>query len=373
MGKPESIRIGFVGDIALGSYYYKQYSNLKGNFFKYITLLWRDCNFLVGNFEGTMVAKYPNPQRPKIKLQVPGFMVDIFSNTPFKIMTCANNHILDSGPEALLFTIETLRKAGILVFGAGVDKKKANRVCFQKVSEYRFAWIGGCGLRYAQAGKHKPGAADFSRSRLLKAIKFAKAKSDLIIIVLHADFEFRDYPSPFRQKLCRKLIDAGANAVICHHPHIWQGIEHYHKGLIAYSIGNFLFSIGEYQKKHSEVWNSGLLKIDVSFKNPKEPSLTYSVVPMQLDKKFYPVQMKDKKAMQWLNRLKKLSKDLSNKEKLQSEWAKTSREETKAIFLGIYYCFFKKGVRSTIAYVIHSFKQPLTWHAVLGALSKGKL
>jgi poly-gamma-glutamate capsule biosynthesis protein CapA/YwtB (metallophosphatase superfamily) len=190
MNKPESLRIGFVGDIALGYYYYNQHVVFKKGFFKEMSTVWDDCIFVAANFEGTMVTEYPDPMRPNVKLQVPGSLAKSFSNTPLKVMTCANNHILDSGSESLLFTIDTLRKAGIFVFGAGANREEANTVYYQKYNGYHIAWIGGCGLGYAQAGNNKAGAADLSKRRLSRAVKSATSQSDLIIVVLHADFEF---------------------------------------------------------------------------------------------------------------------------------------------------------------------------------------
>jgi hypothetical protein len=151
------------------------------------------------------------------------------------------------------------------------------------------------------------------------------------------------------------------------------GKERYHNGIIAYSLGNFLFAIGDYQKKCPEVWHSGLLKIDVSWKNnPEQPMVDWSVVPVRLDKKFLPVPVNDCHASQWTDRLNQLSEELSDKNKIQSEWKRTSLEEIRSIVFGIYYYMCNRGLKQTLKYFGHLCKEPLTWRALLGAVSKGK-
>jgi len=373
MAAAGSINIGFAGDIAPSHYFYSNLLNQNDDFFGNMVHAWSDCDFVVGNFEATLIPDSPVFEYKQANLQSPVYILNAFSNTPLKIFSCANNHILDSGYEALSFTIKTLKEKEFLVFGAGANKHEANAIQFQKFSDYQIAWISGCGLFYTHAARNKAGSADYSKRRLLKSIKLARNTSDLIVVVLHADFEFRDHPDPSRQKLCRLLIDAGANMVVCHHPHIWQGIEQYRRGLIAYSIGNFLFALGDYQKTHGGVMETGLLKININFTDRKNPALSWSIVPLRLNDQFYPVQVNDKKSKKWLARLSQLSEELTDKTKLQSVWAVTSKEEIRTIILGLYYCVCKQGVSSSIKRLIHSFRDPLTWRALFGAISNGRL
>lgn len=64
---------------------------------------------------------------------------------------------------------------------------------------------------------------------------------DFLVVFLHAGQEFISTPSPRIREACRNLIDAGADAVISHHPHVVQGVEKYKHGLIAYSLSNLVF------------------------------------------------------------------------------------------------------------------------------------
>jgi poly-gamma-glutamate synthesis protein (capsule biosynthesis protein) len=78
---------------------------------------------------------------------------------------------------------------------------------------------------------------------LLAAVRRSQAQADYVMVALHTGIEFACYPEPFLVRLARRLIDAGAAVVLGHHPHVPQGIERYGRGLIAYSLGDFLFDL----------------------------------------------------------------------------------------------------------------------------------
>jgi poly-gamma-glutamate synthesis protein (capsule biosynthesis protein) len=59
--------------------------------------------------------------------------------------------------------------------------------------------------------------------------------------VAHAGLEYIPFPPPYVQRAFRSIIEAGADCVVAHHPHVPQGIELYQGRPIAYSLGNFLF------------------------------------------------------------------------------------------------------------------------------------
>lgn len=81
-------------------------------------------------------------------------------------------------------------------------------------------------------------------NRLVASIKEARSQADCVLVSIHShDLGGlrKDYPSEFYQALCHACIDAGANAILGHGPHVLRGIELYHGGVIFYSLGNFLF------------------------------------------------------------------------------------------------------------------------------------
>lgn len=125
---------------------------------------------------------------------------------------------------------------------------------------------------FAAAGS--PGIAPLHPGFLLRQTREAAKQAKLIIVSLHADLEFTPYLSPRRIRLSRQLIEAGAHMVIQHHPHVFQGIETHKNGLIAYSLGNFVFSVNgnPYQENRPGTKESFVLQVKAD-KRGVAPSL----------------------------------------------------------------------------------------------------
>ena len=91
------------------------------------------------------------------------------------------------------------------------------------------------------AGRGHGGAAPWVTTKSKTWIGIAKANADVVVVNLHSGFQFQSAPSSFVRLVARHAIDAGADIVIAHHPHVLQGAEWYKGKLIAYSMGNFIF------------------------------------------------------------------------------------------------------------------------------------
>ena len=85
------------------------------------------------------------------------------------------------------------------------------------------------------------GAASFSSSAVRDAIEAVRGDTDLVVVQLHAGFQFQEASSDGVRTAARAAIDAGADLVIGHHPHVLEGFDFYKGKLIAYSLGNFVF------------------------------------------------------------------------------------------------------------------------------------
>ena len=85
------------------------------------------------------------------------------------------------------------------------------------------------------------GAALWSDEASAARIAELATKADLVVVQLHAGFQFQEASSDVVHDVAHAAIDAGAHLVLCHHPHVLQGLEIYKGRLIAYSLGNFVF------------------------------------------------------------------------------------------------------------------------------------
>ncbi|NTU71687.1 MAG: CapA family protein [Coriobacteriia bacterium] len=165
----------------------------------------------------------------------------------FDLLALGNNHARDYGARALLDTVDRLDDKGIKHAGAGAGVKSAFRATYVKRGGATIAF-----LSYSQIGpssfKAKKGRAGTAYSQHLetaeKAIRAAHKKADYVIVSYHWGVEKRFTPTSQQVRFGRASVRAGADLVLSHHPHVIEGVEFYRKGLIAYSLGNFVFSPG---------------------------------------------------------------------------------------------------------------------------------
>lgn len=174
--------------------------------------------------------------------------------------TLANNHIMDQGVNGLEETMRVLDQAGIAYAGVGADLERAQAGA-SYVMEREGVRIGiYCCAEYefSIADANTPGANPFDPLESPDHVKALKESCDYVIVLYHGGKEHYRYPSPYLQRVCRKLVSKGADLVVCQHSHCigareeWQ--EGQHGGTIVYGQGNFLFDRSE-----SEYWQTGLL------------------------------------------------------------------------------------------------------------------
>jgi poly-gamma-glutamate capsule biosynthesis protein CapA/YwtB (metallophosphatase superfamily) len=150
---------------------------------------------------------------------------------------------MDFGASGLRSIMEHLDKCGARYFGAGMTLGEAEAPLDIEIAGLRLALLGAPEFTASWASEDRPGLAPLSERRVLHRIVEAKKKCDFVIVFLHADLEFVRHPAPCRQRLCRRLIEQGADMVVQHHPHVCQGLERYGGGLIVYSLGNHVFQV----------------------------------------------------------------------------------------------------------------------------------
>jgi poly-gamma-glutamate capsule biosynthesis protein CapA/YwtB (metallophosphatase superfamily) len=161
------------------------------------------------------------------------------------VVTMANNHAGDMGDSGLLDSIRYVRKAGVKVCGAGRDLADARAPRFFTVDGVRVAFLGftdvlpvGYPATSSSPGT-SPGRSDVGAVK--EAVRDAAKEADYVVVTWHWNFELTTAPSSLESSEGKAMIDAGADLVIGHHPHVLQGVQAYHGGLIAWSTGNLVF------------------------------------------------------------------------------------------------------------------------------------
>ncbi len=161
---------------------------------------------------------------------------------PFEVACLANNHIFDYGLPGFRETLRLLRKCGIRTVGAGMTEEETWRPLTLTFGAARISLVNFSeGEDLTAARGTNPGVCGWEVERHASTIAALKRRGDCVIAVAHSGLEYIPFPPPYVQRAFRALVDAGADCVVGHHPHVPQGIEVYKGRPIAYSLGNFIF------------------------------------------------------------------------------------------------------------------------------------
>jgi len=173
---------------------------------------------------------------------------------PRNIMTLANNHILEHGPALLDETKAILDGVGISHAGLNREKTRGPQVLRWEQNNLSFSLFCDSLIPDISGRTIDP---DASEKWLLKSLR--QDDSDVRIVSLHWGDEYISVPSPDQRRLGRLLVENGAALVLGHHPHVLQPVQRIGSGLVAYSLGNFLFD----QDWTPETRLGGILDLDI--------------------------------------------------------------------------------------------------------------
>ena len=190
--------------------------------------------------------------------------------------TLANNHILDQGEQGLKSTMDILDEHGIAYAGAGKDLASAAKPYILALEGKKIGIYCCAEHEFTIATENTPGANPFDPLNSLDHVVELKSQCDYVIVLYHGGKEHYRYPSPYLQKVCRKLVDKGADIVVCQHSHCIGCEEKWHGGTIVYGQGNFLFDDCD-----NEFWNSALL-VELEFSKDNKVKINY--IPIEKKK-----------------------------------------------------------------------------------------
>lgn len=187
--------------------------------------------------------------------------------------TLANNHIIDYMEAGMLETMTVLDTSGIMHSGADLNDVLARRPAFISRNGLSLAMLGFCNRHgsylndqpFLDAGRSRPGFANWHNSSIEATIPEAAAIADFVIVNVHSGDEYVTNPDKLghpeldpwdpeiitfsevpdaQERLMRQYaLDQGAALLINHHPHVIQGFEVYNGKLIAHSMGNYTFDL----------------------------------------------------------------------------------------------------------------------------------
>ena len=170
------------------------------------------------------------------------------------LISMANNHILDQGIQGLRSTEELLNRNDISFIGAGNNLNDASKPYIVQRDGLKIGIYACAEHEFTIATANTPGANPFDPLESLDHIVTLKAECDYVIVLYHGGKEHYRYPSPYLQKVCRKMAQKGADLVVCQHSHCIGCYETYNDSTLVYGQGNFLFDDSD-----SEFWQTSLL------------------------------------------------------------------------------------------------------------------
>ncbi len=213
----------------------------------------RRADLALGNLECVMGAPdsaFLDEHRDKgaIKLYAPPVTINELRRAGFDVLGLANNHALDLGLEALNETASRLQEVGIDTVGFGPGPVAAFHPLFREVNGVRLALLAFNAVPYpADAHDARTGwaLADWDPDRAAQTVTAARRQADAVLVSVHWGYEYQTDIDPAQQTIAHTLLDAGADLVIGHHPHVAQAFEIHDGRCVAYSLGNFVFDQGQ--------------------------------------------------------------------------------------------------------------------------------
>jgi poly-gamma-glutamate synthesis protein (capsule biosynthesis protein) len=253
----EELHIVAVGDIMLGGSAAPELAQIGYDRpFADVPELLQGAAVVFGNLEGPLTdGGRPVPDKQYLFRSPPRRVAPALKRAGFNIVSLANNHTLDYGVEGLEDTIRALDGAEIKYAGAGRNLTEARRPAILKTAGATVAVLA-YSLTFpeefwAEAGR--PGTAFGHEAHVRADVAAARAQADIVIVSFHWGQEGKTELREYQTQLGRAAIEAGAAAVLGHHPHILQGVERYRHGAILYSLGNFVFGSYSNQAARSAV------------------------------------------------------------------------------------------------------------------------
>ncbi len=198
----------------------------------------------IANLESPIATGGKEYSEKKYRFRAEPQVARAISSAGFNLVTLANNHSMDFGGEALAETLQHLSDNGITWIGAGENLSEARKMALYTIKGKKIAFLAYSLTQPIEffARRDRPGTAPGYEKLVTADIVGARSQADYVIVSFHWGREATETVLQFQRYTAHSAIEAGADVIIGHHPHILQGIECYRNGIIFYSLGNFAFA-----------------------------------------------------------------------------------------------------------------------------------
>lgn len=247
--KKAELEMTFVGDVIFGRYRATGYDHIPEGEHQVFDAMaeFMKSDALFGNLETPLTRELPERSPIGSKFSFGASLEDAqhLVKAGFVAVSLANNHWADLGRKGAEETPKLLEELGIVPLGAARMPPDLFRVETVEVHGWKLGFVAITTRSNTPMFEDRPIAPYLLTSAIKQKVgpllTEAKENHDLVIVQIHWGDEYADDPSYAQIQAGHAMIEAGADLVIGHHPHVLQGFELYQHGLIAYSLGNYLF------------------------------------------------------------------------------------------------------------------------------------
>ncbi len=221
--------------------------------------LFQSADFGFVNLETPVAPAHSHGSKPFL-FDAPIPLIQSLHASGVKIVSFANNHVMDQGWAGFSETREHLKEEGLQFAGSGDSADAAWKPVILQKNGLKIGVLGMTRWLNGNKNPDKPdqphvnffpypndsgGAPGLDEAAALEAVKAARTQCDFLVLSIHWGTEYAPAPRPDDVELAHKLMEAGAGVLIGHHPHVLQPVETYltqdnRSTVIFYSLGNFL-------------------------------------------------------------------------------------------------------------------------------------
>jgi len=206
----------------------------------------------------------------------------LLARAQIDVVSLANNHMWDYGGKALLETMAHLRKAGVAYVGASETKGQMYEPTVLRrrgwsVAFFAVTHIWNQGPLKEHPAKHYVAWAE-ELERMRVSVIRAKREHDVVLVSYHGGSEYVDVPMAWTRAFAKVVMNAGADAMLGHHPHVPHGVGWFGERPAFYSLGNLVFHM---HRDHPWTGTSFLARLTFS-RDEAGPDLRVEACPYRI-------------------------------------------------------------------------------------------
>ena len=307
-------RLAAVGDLMLSGDVARRHRPELGpvDLFDEIAPTLRSGDIVFGNLETPLCS----PGVERVLFRGHPAMAPVLASAGFNVLSLANNHILEYGPEGLQSSVDLVSGNGIAVLGAGRDQEAARRPVIRECNGLRVGLLGFGRTLQTQNNPRAAGFVEWDEDAAVRAVRELRDAVDVVVVSIHIGFMWIDYPNPAFKRAADRLMAEGAHVVLMHHAHVLQGYAVEGGRLAVYNLGNFIADIYEGETGVTPVperqMESAIFLIDLDRRGVVEMSVVPIAITPDLTVKVAP----DGQALLIIQRLERIAGEISSGEYL---------------------------------------------------------